>query len=378
MQKDRVKVAFLGPAPPFRGGISAFAEALASSIASMGYETRHYSMQKQYPDFLFPGSGQYEDKCSALPVERVFTPYLPYTWQLAVKRIQIFNPQVLFLSYWIPFFAPAYIWIIGALKKKDPKLQVLLVIHNIRFHERWLFSQSLSKALLDKCDKLLVLSQQSYQDLMSALPFTPPNKLIQGFHPPYTTFPQRPVQKLTDGVFELLFFGFIKPYKGLDVLLQALPLVIAKLPQTRLTIAGDVYKDREKIIAQIKALGLAKHINLQLRYIAESEVSDFFGSANVCVLPYKSATQSGIISLAQAFCLPVIASDVGGISEAIDGSNGMLVPPQDPTALAEAIVIFFVEEREHRYRKALQDQLSKNTWSNLAKLTMEKVCPAYS
>ena len=337
-----MKIAFLGPAYPLRGGIAQFMAILAKKLQDRGHEIKVFSFKKQYPKLIFPGKEQIEKSKMVidLPIESYLTPYNPFTYPKTIKEILAFEPDLLILKYWIPFFAPAFGYIISKLKKKS-KIKVLYNIDNIDFHEKWVGGDLLTKYAFRKADFFITMSDSVDQSLFKLFPKLGKEKVVKLDHPTYDFYASERKHNF-DFQYNLLFFGYIKPYKGLDTLLEAMPLVLKQLPQLKLTIAGEVYGDDSVYLDIIKKYHLEDYIILNNRYISNEEVKDFFLDADVCVLPYKHATQSGIIQLSYAFGVPVIATAVGGIPEVIqEGKTGSLVPLNDVKALAEAIINFY-------------------------------------
>ncbi|MDD2332420.1 MAG: glycosyltransferase, partial [Candidatus Cloacimonetes bacterium] len=279
-----MRIAFLGPCHPFRGGIAHFAEQLAKEFLSKDIEIRMFNFIHQYPALIFPASGQYATTQEDLPFpqERVLTPYNPLTWKFTCKRIDRFAPNILILSYWLPIFAPVYLWILAHLRHT----KVFLLAHNLDFHERWPLADCLSKKLIHKVDKVIVLSAKSAGDLLTLNPESGQSKLIRGFHPIFTDY-QNIGRTHEREEFTLLFFGLVKEYKGLDILLKALPMVKNVLPKIKLIIAGDVYGKKDQYQQIISEHNLEEHLEIHFRYIENDEVPGFFERAEVCVLPYR-------------------------------------------------------------------------------------------
>jgi glycosyltransferase involved in cell wall biosynthesis len=373
MEKRIHRIAFLGPAPPFRGGIAKFASSLAGVYADSGNEVCMFNFIHQFPNLIFPGSSQLEEVSPNLPSERVLTPYLPYTWPQSIRRIRRFQPDLLIVSYWMPYMVPAYAWILNKLKKEANSPHIVLLVHNIEFHERWPLATRLTRYLLDQTDQILVLSQKTQQDV-AALSTKYENRIKLGFHPIYEDYNSTQVDlpHAAKSRPTVLFFGFIKAYKGLDVLLKAMVRVKKQLPAVRLIIAGDVYGDASVWRDMIRDLNLEDITQADLKYISSSQIQEYFNQSSVCVLPYKTATQSGIIATAYAFNLPVIASDVGGLSEyLIEGKTGLLVPANNEIALAEKIVQYFVEGLEEQMREQVGEFKQRFSWPKLAELILE-------
>ena len=358
-----MKIAFLGPAYPLRGGIAQFMAILAEKLQERGHEIKIFSFKKQYPKIIFPGKEQIEKSKMVidLPIESYLVPYNPCTYRKTAKEILAFAPDLLILKYWIPFFAPAFGYIISRIKKKS-NIKVLYNIDNIDFHEKWVGGDLLTKYAFRKADFFITMSDSVDKSLFKLFPKLAKDCVVKINHPTYDFYASEQKQNFSFQ-HNLLFFGYIKPYKGLDTLLEAMPMVLEKMPQLKLTIAGEVYGDDSLYLDLIKKHSLEKNVILHDRYISNEEVKEFFLDADVCVLPYKHATQSGIIQLSYAFGVPVIATAVGGIPEVIhQGKTGSLVPVDDSQTLAKAIIAFYEDfDLKESYQYILQEN-SKYSW----------------
>ncbi len=358
-----MKIAFLGPAYPLRGGIAQFMAILASKLQKRGHEIKIFSFKKQYPKLIFPGKEQVEKSKMfiELPIESNLIPYNPLTYAKTIKSIIAYQPDILILKYWIPFFAPAFGYIINKLKRKS-NIKVVYNIDNIDFHEKWIAGDLLTKYAMRKADFFITMSDSVTKSLFNLFPKLAEDKVVMIDHPTYDFYASKQKDNF-DFQYNLLFFGYIKPYKGLDILLEALPLVLTKIPQIKLTIAGEVYGDASIYQEIIQKNNLNKYIDFQNRYISNEEVKDFFHKADVSVLPYKHATQSGIIQLSYAFGIPVIATSVGGIPEVIaEDVTGKLVAVNDPESLAKAIISFYANFDLEKSFKAIMKENSKYSW----------------
>jgi glycosyltransferase involved in cell wall biosynthesis len=369
-----LKIAFLGPSHPWRGGIAQFAENLAIQLRQRDDEVMMYTFIRQYPDFLFPGGKQTEaaDQDKGLPTRRVLTPYNPFTWLKTIRALKAWQPDILFISYWLPVMAPAF----GIILCRLPNIKKVWLIHNLDFHEKWLFADILTRFAMQAGDKYVTLSQISAAALKRMVKPWQLQHNIKLFHPVFASpagFQRKCFESETHTP-TILFFGFIKPYKGLDILLKALPLALKKLPKLRLIIAGDVYGDKQQYLDLIKLYHLEQAVEAHFRYLTEPELADFFSRCDLCVLPYRSATQSGVVQMAFAYEVPVLATKVGGISEAVtDGVNGLLVEPENPVALAQAILRFFQEQMGESYSAAIRTNNTKYSWDSFTVRLMEKM-----
>ncbi len=363
-----MRIAFLGPAHPIRGGIAQFIAILAQRLQKRGHEVKVFSFHRQYPKILFPGKEQvdHSKKRIELDIQAVVTPYNPLTWPSALRQIKRWKPDVLIMKYWIPFFAPMYAWMVRKLKKHTG-IRTIFVIDNIEFHEKWIAGDTLTRLALGKADNLITMSDAVYRSVDKVLPGFPAHKVVPLFHPNYDYYTEPVTRETAKAHFHLgegpviLFFGYIKRYKGLDILLDAVPEIREQIPDIQLLIAGEVYGDPGEYEEKIASLGDC--VNFQNRFINNEEVPYFFNASDVVVLPYRSATQSGITQLAFAFDKPVVATDVGGLSEVIhDGKNGFLVEAENTSAVAEGVVRFFKENRGEAFANEIRMEKAKYDW----------------
>ncbi|MDZ4182949.1 MAG: glycosyltransferase, partial [Candidatus Cloacimonadaceae bacterium] len=231
----------------------------------------------------------------------------------------------------------------------------------------------LTKALLTHCEKILLLSHACLNDLKRIMPKAIADKGVAGFHPIYDSFPESAVpEHYPHKDTTLLFFGLIKPYKGLDVLLKAMRQVRERLPELSLVVAGEIYGKADVYEHLIRSLGLADCVRTHFKYIPENEVAPFFRSASLCVLPYKSATQSGIIAMSYHFDLPVIVTDAGGLSEYVEEAvTGLVVPANDVEALAAGIIRYYEARMHESMSAAVREYKQKYSWQSLARLVSQ-------
>jgi glycosyltransferase involved in cell wall biosynthesis len=270
----------------------------------------------------------------------------PWTWRRTARYVVRRTPDLLVIPYWMSFFAPAFGWI--ARRARRAGTRVLYVVHNALPHERRPGDRLLAQYALRTADACLVMSDAVRRDLEQLGVAAAVHRVE---HPVYDHFgapvPRAAARMQLDLPLEgpvLLFFGFIRRYKGLHVLLESLPHVVEALPGVRLVVAGEFYEDAAPYHARIQALGLTEHVRLHAAYVPNDDVAAFFGAADVVVQPYVSATQSGVAQIAFHFDTPMIVTDVGGLAEVVPHEHaGLVVPPGDPQALAVAIIHFFEE-----------------------------------
>jgi len=370
-----MKIAFLGPAYPLRGGIAQFIALLAEEFIKKNHEVKIFSFKKQYPKLFFPGKKQIEknEKAPDFDIQPVLTPYNPFTWIPTAKKIKQWQPDILILKYWIPFFAPAFGFVLFLLKSS--KIKKIYLIDNIEFHEKWLFAKTLTKFAFSKADKLITLSKAVYKNAKEMFP----NKnAILGFHPTYNCYDHNRFDKKSAkeklGLNEkkvILFFGFIKPYKGLDILLYAFPKILEKIPNAHLLIVGETYGSSEKYYKIIKDLLLSGNIKFIERFVQTDEVEIFFKAADVLALPYKQATQSGIAQIGFDMMLGAVATPVGGLPEiVIDKKTGIVAKSCSANDFAQAVLDFFKLD-EKKLKENIEIENQKYSWDSFAEIILK-------
>lgn len=364
-----MRFASLSTFHPFRGGIAQFNARLMRELQQSGHQVDPFTFTTQYPDRLFPGKTQMvtaEDVADPIDAPRILSSIDPRTWSRAAGIIARTQPDVLLMKYWMSFFGPSLGTVAGRLRKRGVK--ALTVLDNVVPHEGRFFDKAFTRYFLNRNDGFIAMSDKVRRDLLS---FRPDAQVITLPHPLYDHFGSPlPVavarQRLGIGATHkvVLFFGFIRDYKGLDLLIDAM----AKVPEdSLLVIAGEPYGDVSRYKQAIARLGLEGRVRDHIRYIADQEVPVFFSAADVVVLPYKGATQSGITAIAYHFGTPIIATDVGGLKESVEHDRtGLVVPVPASEAIADALNRFFTEGRAPVYRAniaALREQLS---WKRFA------------
>jgi glycosyltransferase involved in cell wall biosynthesis len=365
----RRRIALVGPAAPFRGGIAQFTDTIASGLRDRRNHVYVATFQRQYPAFLFPGKTQYDPEKKALATaDRLIDSVNPVTWVKTAKMILQRDVTAAVFQYWMPYFAPAYATIAARLKNHG--VRVLAVVHNVVPHEKHVGDDRLGRYFLEKCDGYLTLSDSVAEDL-EELGMTAPIETVA--HPVYQHFGEavpRDEARRRLGVAGdaelLLFFGFVRPYKGLQTLLKAMPGIIAKRPKVRLIVAGEFYEDEASYRSMISDLDLGAFVDVRADYVPEGEVGTYFSAANLVVQPYASATQSGVVQTAYNFDRPVVVTDVGGLAEVVPNDrSGYVVRPNDPAALGQAVVRYFAEENEERFVDGVRREKERYTWTRL-------------
>jgi glycosyltransferase involved in cell wall biosynthesis len=338
-----MNICLLAPLPPFRGGIAKYCYSLAQEL-----EKRHdlllLSYKRQYPELLYGQKSQIDpgiDRDGLLPefkdLSYAIDSLNPFSWHAAVQKIVAFGAETVILPWWVVYWTPLYLYVLGSLKKKGIKVVVLCI--NVYEHENSPLKRLLTEYTLKKADSIIV---HSGLELDEVLQFNPSATVRKHLLPLFQYTTNRTLRH--DPTLHLLFFGFVRQYKGLDVLLRAIGIL--KSYDISLKIAGEFWDDREEYLELITALGISGKVEIIDRYLTDHEMSCFFEEADVVVLPYRKSRTSGVIATAYGFAKPVLVTDVGGFHEVVrDGHTGKIVAPDNPQAVADGIE-WFIENRQ--------------------------------
>lgn len=369
-----MKIVVISPAHPLRGGIAALSERLAQAMQEAGNEVVIYSFSLQYPSFLFPGKTQLTDEAApaGLRIVTCINSINPWTWWTTGRRIARENPDRVVVRYWLPFMGPclgSIVRVMNWLSRK--KIHTTAVVDNIVPHEKrpgdWIFSKYFTGA----CNDFLVMSGSVGEEIQT---FThKPVRLAP--HPIYDTYGEainkvqaRQALGVPLEAHIALFFGFIRAYKGLDILLNALSMA----PGIHLIVAGEPYESWEPYQAIIDENGLADRVHLFTDFIPSAQVRVFFSAADIVAQPYRTATQSGISQIAYHFEKPMIVSNVGGLPEIVtNGVSGYVTDPE-ATSIAAALIDFFQNRREEVMIKGVQQEKERFSWGYFLAKLLEK------
>ncbi len=363
-----MKIAYLSTFYPFRGGIAQFNAALYR-VFEKKHDISAFTFTRQYPNFLFPGTSQMVgegDTADKIQSIRALDTINPLTYGGTGRKILKFGPDMMLTKFWMPFFGPSLGRVAKLLLKKG--VINISILDNVIPHEKRPGDMAFTKYFLNNNHGFVVMSEAVKQALLSLKPGA---RYLYHPHPLYDHFGKKTGRGEALKKFGipgncklLLFFGFIRDYKGLDLLLEAMK----ELPEDyRLIIAGEVYGKFDKYDRMISDLGLESRVTSLVRYISDDEVPAIFSAADACVLPYKSATQSGIVGIAYHFGLPVIATDVGGLREMIEPyDTGMMIEKPEAPAIRDTITKYFTPGLREKFIDNIRAYKEKYNWQSLA------------
>lgn len=367
MQKLK-RIVLIGPVFPYKGGISHYTGLMYKAL-SKKYDVTMVSFKLQYPKLIFRKEQKdYSNDIFKINDTKYWINTInPFNWLEVFRKIKGLAPDLIIVQWWHPYFVPCY-WTLLTLLRK---FKVLLLCHNVLPHERFPMDKNLSKMIMKKSDLFIVQSEKDYDDLKKIISNP---KCIRTVHPTYNAFKiknisQSQARKLLNVSQEekiLLFFGFVREYKGLKYLIDALKIVKQEIDHFTLFIVGDFGKDKDCYLQQIEENKLNDVICIYDGYIPDQEVEKFFAASDVVVLPYISATQSGIVQISYGFNKPVIVTNVGGLPEVVkDNETGYIVEPEDVEALSKAIVKFYNNEDNINFVQNVEDKAYMFSWDRM-------------
>lgn len=364
------QVVFLSPAHPLRGGIASSTERLAQELQQHGYGVRILSFSLQYPAFLFPGKTQYTDDPppAGLQIEPVINSINPLNWIKVGRKLKALAPDLIIVRYWLPFMGPALGTILriggGAARTK-----VVAITDNVVPHEHRPGDKAFTRYFLNAVDACVVMSRAVKADIRTFSKGMPvayiPHPIYDNYGPVVEREAALAQLGLPTDERYLLFFGFIRGYKGLDLLLEAMALPAVRHLGVKLIVAGEFYDDPEPYQQLIAEQGLEDQVVLRNAYIPNSEVGAYFGAADLVVQPYKTATQSGISQLAFHFGKPMVVTRVGGLPEIVQHGREGYVVDVSPEAIAEAIADFYHNQQQESMETAVRAGRSRFSWENM-------------
>jgi len=371
------KVLIIGPAYPLRGGLATFDELFCKAFNEQGHECEIISYSLQYPNFLFPGSTQFDTSGLApkgITIHTLINSINPFSWIKTAKFIIKQRPDFVVFRFWIPFMGPTLGSIARIIRKKG--IKVLAITDNVIPHEKRIGDTVFSKYFINGCHGFITMSKAVMGDL-NKLTSTPHKKYL--LHPLYTSFGDkmdkekaRKLMGLPTDKKLVLFFGLIRKYKGLDLLLEAFS-VLKSHPDIVLVIAGEFYEDQQPYLDLITKYQITNQVILHAKFIANEDVKLYFSAADLVALPYKTATQSGVTQVSFHFEIPTLVTNVGGLSEIIPHKIAGYVVEPNAKAIAEGVMDYFDKNRAAAFTEGMKVEKKKYEW----KIFVEEVVDLY-
>lgn len=363
------QVVIIGPAHPLRGGLSTFDHRLCRQFKDEGYDCCIYSFSLQYPSFLFPGTSQYttEPAPEGIEIYSVINSIHPINWIQVGNTLKNLKPDLIIVRFWLPFMGPALGTILRRVKK-NKHTRVIAITDNVIPHEKRPGDTPFTRYFLKACDGFVTMSEKVMADLRT---FETDKPAKQAAHPLYDNFGE-PISKaaarahlgLKPDEKIALFFGFIRKYKGLDLLLEAMQEIKKDPRHIKLMVAGEYYEDEKEYNELITRLNIGDSLIMRTQFIPDSEVKFYLCAADVVVQPYRNATQSGVTPLAYHFEVPMVVTNVGGLPSLVPHDKVGLVCEPNPAAIATAVKEYF-DRGEQYFLPALRMEKQKYSWHTL-------------
>lgn len=372
MQFEGKHIVIVGPAHPLRGGLATYNERLARELQQKNQVTL-LTFSLQYPNFLFPGQSQFSDdpKPEDLHIDIALNSVNPLNWISVGHKYKRIRPDVVIFRYWMPFFGPCF-GTFARIVKSNKHTQILAITDNIIPHERRFFDTPFSKYFLPVLDGAVAMSKKVLQDLREFPLSKPVAKTAYHAHPLYDNFGSAVERNeackklgLDETKRYILFFGFIRNYKGLDLLLEAMALLPDHLQHVHLVVAGEYYEDKAPYEEIIEKRQLGQRIDLHTKFIPNDDVRLYFSAADIVAQPYRNATQSGVSQVAYHFETPMIITNVGGLSELVPHGEAGWVCEPTAESLAHAITAMYEGDQLEHIRKSIKELKKQFSWPSM-------------
>lgn len=364
-----MKLCLIAPVPPFRGGIAKYCYSLAQELEQR-HELLLLSYHRQYPALLYGRKSQFDPNCDRESIGKEFSK-LSYeidsislfSWVRTAEKISRFNPAAVILPWWVAYWTPMYLFLLHYLRVKG--IKVIFLCINVFEHEDNSIKKFLTKLVLGRIDSAVVHSELEKNEILT---INPKANVRKHLLPLFEYNAERPIRH--DHTLRLLFFGFVRPYKGLDILLKA--VAIMKSQDIALKIVGEFWHDKDYYLKLVNELDISQKVEIIERYIPDQEIGRYFAEADLVVLPYRKTKTSGIIATAYGFGRPVLATNVGGFHEVIrEGYTGKIVAPNNPRAIADGIQ-WFIDNKHIDFRKNIAEFAAQEmSWSSLVDVVEE-------
>ena len=366
-----MNIIIVGTSHPYRGGIAAFTDRLTTEFVKDGVDIEVVTFKLQYPSFLFPGKTQYSDAKAPedFPIERKINSINSLNWIKVGKEIRKKNPDLVIFTYWMSFFAPCFSKI-AKVVKRNGHTKCIGLIHNMIPHEKSVLDKIFAPRFVKTMDAFVALSKAVLDDVASLDKQNKPKCFVP--HPLYDHYGEIVSRdeavkhlNLDPNYRYLLFFGLVRAYKGLDLLIDAFADSRLRKYPVKLVVAGEFYDDPKPYLEQVEKQSLSDFVIIKNQYISDSKVKYYFNTADIVVQPYKSATQSGVTQVAYHFEKPILVTNVGGLGEIIpNGKVGYVVEPNH-SAIADALVDFYENDRHNTFAEGVKEEKKKYAWSNM-------------
>jgi len=374
------KIILIGPAYPYRGGNALFVTHTYEFLKNQ-FDIKIYNYKLLYPSILFPGTTQFDKskgQVFKVPNERVVNSINPFNWFKVARLLKKENADLVVFDWWHPFFGFCH-GVISSLISKKYRNKILFITENVVSHEANPIDKFLTRIGLKSASKFLALSGIVEKEVQQ---FSKGKKVYRSELPVYDCYKQSEhieIKKLkqefgfNEDSLVLLFFGYVRKYKGLDILIEAFPRILSEHQNARLLIVGEFYDDPKEYLELIKKLRIEKQVKIINQFVPNEDVAKYYHVSDVVILPYRSATQSGILNVAYGFNKPVIVTDVGGLAEFVDeGKTGFVVKPNLPDAITEGVNNFLAAKTKTDFSVYIEERNRKNSFNQLPEV-FEKI-----
>lgn len=369
-QDTEKKVLIIGPAWPLRGGLSTYNQILANEFQKQGFKVTILTFKLQYPNFLFPGKTQYSSDPApeGLNIDVKLNSINPFNWIFTGLKYRNQQPDLVIIRYWLPFMGPC-LGTVGQIIKSNGKSRIVAITDNVIPHEKRFGDTFFTKYFLKACHGFVAMSQSVLVDLNKFVRNKPalynPHPIYNSFKPSISKLEACEILKINSDTNYLLFFGFIRAYKGLDLLLEAFAKIDRQKFNLKLIVAGEFYEDEKPYMEKVEKLNLGSDILFYKDFIPDSEVHLYFSAADVTVQPYKDATQSGVTQVAYFYNKPMIVTNIGGLPELVSNNQAGFVIDKNPEEIAKAIEKFYSENWADRMGSFVKDEKEKYSWEKM-------------
>ena len=370
------KIIILGTAHPFRGGLASYNERLALQFQEEGHDVEIFTFTIQYPNFLFPGKTQYSEEPAptTIKISRKVSSVNPFNWLKVGRAIKKSNPDILIFKYWLPFMGPCF-GTIARLVKRNKSTKIVTILDNVIPHESRIGDKQFTQYFLKPIDGFISMSRSVEDDLATFNTTKPrdfnPHPLFDNFGKAIEKTKAKELLGLDVNTNYILFFGIIRDYKGLDLLLDAFSKLDYKAKNLKLLVAGEYYSNEAQYQGQIKSLGLENDVVVVNQFIKDSEVGRYFCAVDMISQPYKNATQSGVTQIAYHFETPILVTNVGGLPEMVPHGKVGYVVEKNPQAITDALNDFYDNSKEALFRENLKEEKKKYFWDKLTEKVLK-------